>query len=71
MKQTLILACFALATLAHANPSASDQQLLAAIKEVQTQQAAIAANQAKINEKIVAVVEAVRVARIYSSRSGN
>ena len=47
------------------------QQLGAAIKDVQTQQTTIAANQARIDEKIAAVAEAIRVARIYSSRSGN
>ena len=75
MKRFSILACLLLATLVQANPAApattADQQLLAALKEVQTQQLAIAANQAKMDEKIAVVVEAVRVARIYSSRSGN
>lgn len=74
MKRISILACLLLATLAQANPAepvaAPEQQLLAAIKEVQTQQIAIAENQGKIDEKIAAIVEAVRVARIYSSRSG-
>ena len=75
MKRFSILTCLLLATLVHADPAgpaatAADQQLLAAVKEVQTQQLAIAANQAKIDENIAGVVEAVRVARIYSSRSG-
>jgi len=46
------------------------QQLLALVKEVQTQQAAIAENQAKIDAKMAAIAEALRLARIYSSRSG-
>ena len=46
------------------------QQLLALVKEVQTQQAAIAENQAKIDAKLAAIAEALRLARIYSSRSG-
>jgi hypothetical protein len=46
------------------------QQLLALVKEVQTQQAAIAENQTKIDAKMAAIAEALRLARIYSSRSG-
>jgi len=51
-----------------AQPSDSEQQLLALVKEVQTQQAQIADNQAKIDAKLVEVAEAVRLARIYSKR---
>lgn len=47
-----------------------DQQLIALAKELQAQQAAIAENQAKIEAKLAAISEAIRVARIYSSRSG-
>lgn len=73
MKRIPILACLLLAALAQAaEPVATpEQQLLAALKEVQAQQVTIAENQTKIDEKIAAVVEAVRLARIYSSRSGN
>ena len=46
------------------------QQLLALVKEVQTQQAAIAENQTKIDAKMAAIAEALRLAKIYSSRSG-
>ena len=49
---------------------AEQQQILAVIKEIQTQQATIAENRAKIDEKLAAVAEAIRVARIYSSRGG-
>jgi hypothetical protein len=45
------------------------QQLLALVKEVEVQQAAIAENQTKIDAKLVAIAEALRLARIYSSRS--
>jgi hypothetical protein len=45
------------------------QQVLALIKEVQAQQAQIADNQAKIEAKLAELAEAIRVARIYSSRS--
>jgi hypothetical protein len=46
-----------------------DQQQLAALtKEIQTQQVAIADNQKKIDEKMAAIAEALRLARIYASR---
>jgi hypothetical protein len=45
-----------------------EQKLLALIKEVQTQQAQLAENQAKIEEKLAEVAESVRTARIYSKR---
>jgi hypothetical protein len=44
------------------------QQLLALMKEVQNQQAAIADNQKKIDEKMAAISEAIRLAKIYSAR---
>ena len=73
MKTLLLLACLFAASVAKLNaadPAPQDQQIAAAIKEIQTQQAQIADNQAKIAEKLATVVEAVRVARIYSSRGG-
>jgi septal ring factor EnvC (AmiA/AmiB activator) len=45
------------------------QKLLALIKEVQTQQAQLAQNQAKIEEKINELEETIHDARIYSKRS--
>ncbi len=49
-----------------------DQQQIAALtKEVQTQQVAIAGNQTKINEKVAAIAEALRLAKIYASRGGH
>ena len=47
-----------------------EQQVAALTKEIQGQQAAIADNQKKIDEKTVAIAEAVRLAKIYASRSG-
>jgi hypothetical protein len=47
-----------------------EQQVLAVAKEVQSQQAAIAENQGKIDAKLAIIAEALRVARIYSSRGG-
>jgi hypothetical protein len=44
------------------------QQVAALAKEVQAQQATIADNQKKIDEKMVAIAEALRQARIYSTR---
>ena len=46
------------------------QQVLALVKEVQDQQAAMAENQKKIDAKLTAIAEALRLAKIYSSRSG-
>ena len=45
-----------------------EQKLLALIKEVQTQQAQLAENQAKIEEKLAEVAETIRTARIYTKR---
>jgi hypothetical protein len=44
------------------------QQVLALAKELQGQQAAIADNQTKIDAKMAAIAEALRLARIYSTR---
>ena len=61
-----------LGTVRAANPATSpDQQLLEVIKEIQAQQTAIAENQAKIDAKLVTLGDAMRVARIYSSRGGH
>lgn len=46
-----------------------EAKLLALIKEVQTQQAQMAANQKQIETKLADIGETVRVARIYASRS--
>jgi len=76
MKPTLVFAFCAIITLASSAPAQAPQQssgqaeLASLIKEVRAQQAAMAANQAKINEKLATLTEVIRVARIYSSRGG-
>jgi endonuclease III len=47
-----------------------EQKLLALIKEVQTQQAQMAENQAKIETKLADVSETIRVARILAGKIG-
>jgi hypothetical protein len=56
-------------TRAQAPAQKDDQTILQLVKEVQTQQLEIAANQVKIETKLAGVAEAVRIARIYASRS--
>jgi hypothetical protein len=76
MKPTLMSAFCALVILVSAAPAQSPQrnlaqeELNALIKEVRAQQIAVAANQAKINEKLATLAESIRIARIYSSRGG-
>jgi hypothetical protein len=76
MKPTLLLAFCAIITLVASAPAQAPQhnpareELAALIKEVRAQQAAIAANQVKINEKLATLAESIRIARIYSSRGG-
>ena len=50
-------------------PPAEQQRILALIKDVQTQQAQIVDNQAKIESKLVELAEAIRLARLYSARA--
>ena len=66
---TSLLAC-AIGAQAAEPPKESehDQQLAALTKEVQNQQAAIVENQTKINEKLAAIAEALRQAKIYAGR---
>ncbi len=81
MKRILFFLALTLIPLAHANSDpaavaaakASDEQaaILKLANEIQAQQAAMVENQAKIDVALTAVGEAIRVARIYSSRSGN
>jgi hypothetical protein len=47
-----------------------EQDVLTLVKEVQAQQAQIVANQTKIDSKLTDLAETIRVARIFSSRSG-
>ncbi|HXY60965.1 MAG TPA: hypothetical protein VEH26_05130 [Chthoniobacterales bacterium] len=69
---TLLIAAtlFAISSSVAQVPADANQgpRLLALIKEVQTQQAQMAENQAKIEEKLAAVSESVRTARIYAKR---
>ena len=75
MKRILLFACLLWAPLSNVIPAEpanpQEQQILSALKEVQTQQAAMAENQAKIEQKIAAINETIRLARIYGSRTGN
>ena len=75
MKPIAAIICLLLTLLGSSNAAdpanAPEQQLVAAIKELQVQQALIAENQAKIEAKLATVAEAVRIAKIYSSRGGS
>jgi len=68
----VILSCATLVVSAQTPPanSNSQEQLLALVKEVRTQQTTLAANETQIDEKLAAIAEAIRQARIYSSRAG-
>ncbi len=65
-----LLALFATSIGAQSPATDDQQQLEALMKEVQAQQVQIAENQAKIDARLVSLAEAIRVARIYSSRGG-
>jgi len=71
---TVVCSLFLLAAAPAAEaPGASQQeveQVLAVVREVQLQQASIAENQTKIDAKLAAIAENMRVARIYSTRAG-
>ena len=69
----LFVPCFfACASAWAAEPSKESereqQQVAALTKELQAQQAAIVANQTKIDEKLAAIAEALRQAKIYAGR---
>jgi hypothetical protein len=65
----IVMSLFGAAALAADSPSDRDQQQLATLaKEIQVQQTAIAENQKKIDEKMAAIAEALRLARIYAGR---
>ncbi len=73
MKKLLLLAAlglFASPIDAQSPTPSDDKELQALLKEVQAQQAVIADNQAKIDAKLATLGEAIRIARIYSSRGG-
>ncbi len=66
---TLLMIAVSLSSLdAQAPGQKEDQTIYQLVKEVQAQQTEIAANQTKIETKLAEVAEAVRIARIYSSR---
>jgi hypothetical protein len=65
----LLILLAAISGPAQTSKNDDPQQLLALVKEVQAQQAQIAANQAKIEAKLAELAETIRIARIYSSRS--
>jgi ABC-type transporter MlaC component len=75
MKRSLIVLLFVtlfavLSSIAQTpDPKDDQEQLLTLVKEVQAQQAQIAANQTKIDAKLADLAETLRVARIFSSRS--
>jgi len=62
---TMLVLSFSAAQTPDAN---QEQKLLALIKEVQTQQAQLTENQAKIEEKLAEVTETIHTARIYTKR---
>ncbi len=75
MKQLAAIALLSLFTVLPfraAEPTAArqDEQIVALVKELQAQDAAIAQNQAAIEAKLATLAETVRVARIYASRAG-
>ena len=73
MKKFILLATLALVagSIGAQSPAAhDDQQIEALLKEVQAQQIQIADNQAKIDEKLATLAEAIRLAKIYASRGG-
>lgn len=73
MKKITLLGLFALSAsllLAQSPVPAEQKQLEVLIKDVQTQETQIAENQAKIDAKLVTLAEAIRIAKIYSSRGG-
>ncbi|MGI8431165.1 MAG: hypothetical protein ACR2MW_02590 [Chthoniobacterales bacterium] len=52
-------------------PANGDQaRLEAMLREVRTQQTHLAENQTKIDAKLATLAEAIRIAKIYSSRGG-
>ncbi len=76
MKRTLLMGIAVMSIALGSITSAQDpraqrsQQLAALLKDVQAQQVTIARNQAAMDAKLSALAEALRLARIYSSRGG-
>jgi hypothetical protein len=55
-------------TSAQAPLSSDEQELVALITQVQTQQSQLLANQTKIEAKLAEIAETIRVARLFSAR---
>lgn len=73
MKPLILALCLSLCCAASshaAEPQPQDQQAAALVKEIQAQHAKMAENQAALEAKLATIAEAVRLARIYSSRGG-
>ena len=70
MKRILFALLLSIASLSVAQtPNANQEQmLLALVKDVQTQQAQMAENEKRIEEKLAALTETIRTARIYTKR---
>jgi ABC-type transporter MlaC component len=68
----LLLAPLSSSSVAQNPPAASNeqQQIARAVRELQEQQTAIAQNQTKMEEKVAAIEEAMRQARIFANRAG-
>jgi endonuclease III len=66
----LIAVLLAVPMAAQAPDARNEQQLVALLKEVQTQQAQIAENQGKIEAKLADLAETLRVARIFAGKAG-
>jgi len=64
----LIMAAAALPLAAQAPDPANLQQLTAASKDIQAQQAQIAANQTKMEEKLATIGEDLRLSRYLTGR---
>lgn len=65
----MLVVFFALPLAAQA-PVGDEQQVLALVREIVAQQSQIDENQTKIESKLTELTETIRVARIYSSRTG-
>jgi hypothetical protein len=68
---TLAVCAFLVAPQPSSGQARNEEQLAATlVAEVAAQQTLIADNQTKVEEKVALVAEEVRLARIYSGRSG-
>lgn len=72
MKTLCALAALCLLAWLAATPStAQTEQPIPLAEEIAAQQKTIEANQTQIEEKLAAIAEEMRQARIYASRGGN